>query len=216
MINSQYNARGQLSSSQLRFLRRRGIVQILIFAFLLVILCPMGAYGVWLFATEPRPQDVPVLAVALMILLFAALGLMGLSFGWLALAMIPHLANLSKVRVEYFDDVPNKDTFRLRPPSRPFGYRTFTLYLPGQILGTWLNHAGRAYAMDLSLFQQIPDEGFFRFYYIRRPYLPLFLSPYEVINFEPLSTEGGEMALLPRSEGYQMENAHDRGRWESH
>lgn len=190
--DSEYNARGQLSPAQVRFLRRRGIAQILVFTFLLVTLFPMGAYGVWLFATEPRPEDIPVLGVVFMIILFAALGLAGLGFGCLVLTTIPYLLKLPKLRVDSFNDTPNKDTFRFRPAVRPFGYRSYTMYLRGQVVGAWLNYGGRVYAVALPLFAQIPDEGFFRFYYIRRPSFPLLVSPYEVINFESLHTGGGE------------------------
>lgn len=193
----KFNIEGKLSSFQISQLRRRTLSQIFIFAILFIGLVPSFSYLVFLFSTNTPPEGIFYLLIfqIIFLLFFIFMDLTALFCGYLSFAMFIHFFRIPKIKVSYFEDFPYKKTTALRPPLRtPYG---FSVISPVAFtIGAGLLSNGKFYGVYLDLMKKIQDFGLFRFYYIKRPGLPLILTPLEVINFEVID----ENAPYPKVE----------------
>ncbi len=175
----------RITDRQSGTLRWQAKVQVVIFGFLALTFGGIGVAGIAVFcigAFQHAGMPAPMIAFILV-----ALGLClaaGLIFAWLSISNLLFAFRISDVSVHWYEGVPDKATFIYRQ-SANIGSGGSTLTSP-RLSGAWLRHDGKKYAVDLDLFKKIPDQGTFRFHYIRRPGFPGVLTPYLVIDFKPV------------------------------
>ncbi len=175
----------RLTDRQAGTLRWQAKVQFVIFGFLAVTFGGIGIAGIASFcigAFKHAGMPVPMIAfmLAVLVLCLAA----GLVFAWLSVAALLFAIRMPDIAVHCYEGIPDKVTFIYRQ-SANIGGGGSMLTSP-QVTGGWLRHDGRKYAVDLDLFRKIPDQGTCRFHYIRRPGFPGVLSPYLIVDFEPV------------------------------
>ncbi|MBF0105537.1 MAG: hypothetical protein HQM16_09460 [Deltaproteobacteria bacterium] len=193
------NTRGELSPTQQRVIGTEMTTQIILFGIFFLSFTPIG---VLLASGFPKilsvfSSGIPLFAKLLVVLvaLFSTLFFLaaGLGYGWIGLKSIPFRRKISQTKVLWYEGTPIKKVFHYRPS---FASGATTVYVSPQAFGAWLKHDGIKYAVDLSFLYQIPNEGYYRFYYIRRPGLSIFFSPYRIVHFEPFGAESKPVSAI--------------------
>lgn len=180
------NARGELSTLQVKNLKRQTASQIFLFTFVFVVLFPISLFGINIFVEAFGVGDLPIWAFIFMIAVFGGLAVLSLGIGYLALASIPYYFKVPKLRVEYFESEPIKKssfwqystTLRSTGMSMRFG--------SPMTIGAGIVHDRKFYAAPLSIFSKIPNSGLCRFYYVLRPSVPMLLGSFQIVGFEIL------------------------------
>jgi len=104
------NARGELSNSQVKYLKRQTLSQIFLFTFLFLVLFPISLFGINIFVEALGVGDLPIWAFIFMMAIFGGLAALSFGIGYLAFASIPYYFKVPKLRVEYFESEPMKKT----------------------------------------------------------------------------------------------------------
>lgn len=175
-----------LAPQQARALRRSAFIQTVIFGLLALTLVPLGLGGV--IALLLKSGSLPLAPLCLLLAVFGGFLALGLPFAWLAPATLAWAMLVDNLRVAWFEDEPFKETFHNRIGGASH-----------QLAGAWLRHDGLAYAVELTLFRRIPDQGRFRFFYVRRPGFPFVLVPRQVIDFAPAAAPKSKWEIDPDS-----------------
>ena len=183
----------RLEPGQAANLRRMAFIQSAIFEVLGLSLGGIGVAGVAavVSGTFQRAGTPPGMLLVLLpgigLFLFAGLVFIGLSVATLLFAV-----RVANVAVHAYEGPPIKKTFAYRQSANVGAGGS--MLSSSRTSGAWLLHDGRKFAVDLDLFRQIPDQGRFRFHYVRRPGFPGLLVPRLVVAFEPIAAHAGSEA----------------------
>ncbi len=174
-----------------RSLKRSALTQILLFAAVAVCLTPVAGVLGFSAAWIAWEQSAPALVAVMMAAIGVGFGFLSVASAWLSFSNLLFFTRLPAALASHFDGPPVKCRLYSRSP------RT--------LVGAWLLHETKKHAVDLSLFERIPETGHFRFRYILRPGFAGTLVPRLVIGFEPL-VERARPVAVAAAPGYYAVN----------
>lgn len=175
-----------LTPHQVARLKWQAQIQCAVFSVVALMAGAMGLGGLVSFVPAAlRSETMPWFMILGVVLALALCLMAGFVFAWLAVANIAFASRINEVMSQWYEGPPVKETSLFRQ-SANIGAGGSMLTSP-QVAGAFLRHDGKRYGVEIDLFRRIPNEGTFRFYYVRRPGFPGVLTPYLIIDFAPVA-----------------------------